>query len=241
MQGYYSIGGQGWYLAKALQTLANEITIKYPTAYCEGTIGDADHKTQGTDSDHNDWVLDPSGVGVVRAIDIGGPAAVQTAIFNHLINLYRAHDPRLYLFGYIHKDGIINDWSAAGALHSDPGDNGHVHISLTQTNGYNSVAGHSGYVAAINSTAPWGFLPAPPAQDWTDTVTPAQMDQVLTTVIRREMPKLIHFDNVRQSQAMLAGHGNAAYSEADVTAMYDDANATPRGLLKRLAAAIKAP
>lgn len=159
MQGYYSDHGNGWRLATSLMVLATELTIKYPSVTCLGTMGDASHAAQGTSTDHMPWVIDPDGIGVVRAIDIGGPPEVQQAIFNRLKDLYALHDPRLYFYGYIHKDGVITNWSTDNGVHDNPGDDGHVHVSVTQANGGNPVMGRSGYVPAIDSPLPWGFLP----------------------------------------------------------------------------------
>ncbi|MCI0687555.1 MAG: hypothetical protein L0Y54_10015 [Sporichthyaceae bacterium] len=60
----------GWRVARALLTLRGQADQAWPKrdTASDGTIGDAAHATR--DSDHNPWVTDPAGVGVVTAIDL---------------------------------------------------------------------------------------------------------------------------------------------------------------------------
>lgn len=59
-----------WRIAESLKKLREQINEAYPTRsiVSDGGIGDAAHATR--DSDHNPWVKDSSGQGVVTAIDI---------------------------------------------------------------------------------------------------------------------------------------------------------------------------
>lgn len=59
-----------WRLARSLEALRGELDQLAPrrSKVSDGSIGDAAHASR--DSDHNPWVKDRSGVGVVRAIDV---------------------------------------------------------------------------------------------------------------------------------------------------------------------------
>lgn len=158
--------GPGWRLAGSLITLGSEVSKAHPDFTCLGTIGDAAHVGEGVESDHNPFVLDPhTGIGIVRAIDIGGPDAELKQLRAYLWNLYAESDNRLYEFGYVKgcSDNLINNWGLPFNVHIDTGDAGHLHISVTQTDGNHPSA--AGYVAAIDDPRTWGITP--------DAVTPA--------------------------------------------------------------------
>lgn len=59
-----------WRVAEALTELKHQVDDLWPkrSTASDGSIGDAAHATR--DSDHNPWVIDPKGIGVVTAIDI---------------------------------------------------------------------------------------------------------------------------------------------------------------------------
>lgn len=169
----YQASGAGWRLCRSLITLAEEIKVAYPSATCLGTIGNAAHQEEGYGSDHNPFIKDPStGVGIVRAIDIGGDNGMLQQIRAHIWALYAARDPRMYEYGYGKgtSDNQINGWGLPFSHHTDTGDAGHLHISVTQANGIHPSP--SGYVSSIDSVAGWGFAagptppPAPPAANW---------------------------------------------------------------------------
>jgi hypothetical protein len=164
--GYYNPAGQGWRLAYSLVTLAHELASVYGDQLtCLGTVGDAVHATENMSSDHNPFVRDPAApsIGIVRAIDFGGPNALLMSVREHIWTLYAARDSRVYGYGYAKgcSDNLINNWGLPFGTHVDTGDAGHLHISVTQVNGNNPSAG--GYVAAIDSTAPWGFAGLTPS------------------------------------------------------------------------------
>lgn len=152
----YAASGPGWRLAGSLVTLAGEIQRAHPDLTCLGTLGNTAHQAEGYGSDHNPFIKGPDGLGIVRAIDIGGPDAELRALRQQLWALYAAQDSRVWEFGYMKgcSDNLINNWGLPFGTHIDTGDAGHLHISVTQVNG-NSPS-PSGYVAAIDSIAPWG-------------------------------------------------------------------------------------
>lgn len=157
--------GNGIILAPCLQVLCAEIAKVYPDAVNVGEIGNAAHQAEGYQSDHNPFIVH-NDQRYVRAIDIGGAEEIQNALFSFFMNLYVKRDPRIYPYGYVHKDDVITKWFGNGDtkyqpnldLQSDPGDVGHLHISVTQQNGYDP--GPNGWVPALDSRAPWGLLPA---------------------------------------------------------------------------------
>jgi hypothetical protein len=150
--------GAGWRLAGSLIQLGHEIETAHPNLTCLGTIGNAEHQAQGTGSDHNPFIRDPqSGIGIVRAVDIGGSDAELKQLRQMLWSLYAQQDDRVYRFGYMKgcSDNLINNWGLPFGTHVDTGDAGHLHVSITQANGNNPSA--SGYVAAIDDTRSWGL------------------------------------------------------------------------------------
>lgn len=64
-----------WRIAESLIVLIKQVNAKYPkrSKASDGTIGDAKHASR--DSDHNPWVKDARGIGVVTAIDITDESA----------------------------------------------------------------------------------------------------------------------------------------------------------------------
>ena len=156
---YTSDFGNNIILAPCLQVLAGEIAKKYPAAVNLGEIGDTSHVSEGYGSDHNPFITH-GGKRYVRAIDIGGSQAIQQALFNFIQARYAAHDPRVYPYGYVHKDGVITTWWSGGT-HFDSGDYGHLHISVTQLNGNNPNP--NGWVPGLDSRAPWGLATPVPA------------------------------------------------------------------------------
>lgn len=163
--------GGGVILAPCLQVLCAEIQKKYPNAVNLGEIGDSSHQSEGYGSDHNPFITH-GGKRYVRAIDVGGDPSIQQALFNFFQSRYAAHDARVYPYGYAHKDNVITTWFSGGT-HTDDGDVGHVHISVTQANG-NSPS-PSGWVSALDSTAAWGLAnPGPtPAKPSSGNSKPA--------------------------------------------------------------------
>ncbi len=170
--------GGGIILAPCLQVLCAEIAQRYPAAVNLGEIGDASHQAEGYSSDHNPFITH-NGKRYVRAIDIGGPADVQQALFNFFQVRYCAHDQRVWPYGYVHKDNVITEWFT-DRIKADAGDVGHLHISVTQANGAHPSP--AGWVAGLDSRAPWGLLYT--GKDWLDMDAKDVQQAVATTPIK---------------------------------------------------------
>jgi hypothetical protein len=112
----------------------------------DGTIGDAAHASRN--SDHNPWVKDSHGVGVVRAFDCTAIGIDPTAYAEHIRALGKAGDPRLvgggYVIWYLHIASEKGNW----AWRKYTGPNGHthhIHVSVSRN------------PAGYDSTASWGI------------------------------------------------------------------------------------
>lgn len=140
-----------WRVARALDVLLGEINAAAPnrSKISDGSIGDAAHASR--ESDHNPWVIDSDGVGVVRARDYthdpaGGLDCNDLAV--HLAGLLGEH-PALRSGAYviwnrriISRDRISEGWRPYTG--SNPHDH-HLHLSVGLDQ------------AGYDSRAPWGW------------------------------------------------------------------------------------
>lgn len=126
-----------WRVAKSLLRLIEECNERWPTRSkaSDGTIGDARHASEN--SDHNPWVKDDKGEGVVTAADITAASEPDVPDIAALIvrTLVARRDRRVkYLIhkGYIwrsySKPGIPA-WTPARYTGPNPHDH-HVHVSV---------------------------------------------------------------------------------------------------------------
>ncbi|AXB41312.1 MULTISPECIES: peptidoglycan-binding domain-containing protein [Amycolatopsis] len=99
----------------------------------DGTIGDAAHASRS--SDHNPWVKDAAGVGVVRAIDIDVDGIDAAWLAEHLRQRGRNGDRRLTDGGYVILNRRITNADFSG-WHAYTGSNphtSHVHVSFSRS------------------------------------------------------------------------------------------------------------
>lgn len=165
-----------WRVARSLDVLLAEVNAAAParSKVSDGSIGDAAHASRT--SDHNPWVRDSRGVGVVRARDIThDPADGCDAgeIAEHVRQLGIDGHPALGPGAYvIWNHRIASDsygWAWRGYYGSNP-HTAHVHISVAT-----SAAGY-------DSTAPWGW-------DQEDDMKPEDFDRI-RVIVREEVSRI---------------------------------------------------
>lgn len=160
LQGYYNPGdGVTRRLAYSLQRLCAEVAVRWPDITNLGTFGDVSHAMQGASSDHNAiWRAPGSDTLICRAVDFGGPYDQLMELRAHLYTLGAAQFGPLWSFGYLKgPDSHGCAWPIGSGWNNNSGDEGHLHVSVTQANGYQPVGGAAGYVAAIDSAESWGI------------------------------------------------------------------------------------
>jgi hypothetical protein len=146
----------GWRLAHSLEVLRNEVDTRWPnrSKVSDGTIGDAAHRSQGAASDHNPWVIDDKGVGVVRAFDVTAATIDAPGLAEHLRQLGAHDDARLIDHGYIIFDrriaSEIDAWAWRPYGGADP-HTSHIHVSVARD------------PAGYDSDAAWGVSKVQPA------------------------------------------------------------------------------
>lgn len=140
-----------WRVARALDVLLGEINDVAPnrSTISDGSIGDAAHASR--DSDHNPWVIDSDGQGVVRARDFtddpgDGLDCNELALFlAGLLGEHPALGPGSYVIWnsrIISRDRISEGWRPYTG--SNP-HNEHLHLSVALLQ------------AGYDSRAPWGW------------------------------------------------------------------------------------
>jgi len=93
---FIGINIMAWRIAESLKQLRAQINEQYPNRdkSSDGGIGDAAHASRN--SDHNPWVKDKHGVGVVTAIDIDEDLASNIHSIEAIVSAIRASkDPRV--------------------------------------------------------------------------------------------------------------------------------------------------
>lgn len=126
--------GASWRVARSILTLFDQFNRRYPdhSRASDGTIGDASHQGQGTDSDHNPWYPLPDG-GIVTAGDFTHDPAHGMDINRLTDELAATRDPRIK---YIIANSLIldarpqfNPWQWMPYHGSNPHDH-HFHLSV---------------------------------------------------------------------------------------------------------------
>jgi hypothetical protein len=126
-------------LARSLEVLRNEVNDYAPnrSKVSDGWIGDAAHASRG--SDHNPWIIDAAGIGVVRAFDFthdpfGGLDC--DVLAERIRALGGSGDRRLADGGYVIwrsriASGYAGNWTWRPYSGSNPHER-HVHVSVSR-------------------------------------------------------------------------------------------------------------
>jgi hypothetical protein len=183
-----------WRVARSLLTLREECNQRWPdrSKVSDGTIGDPAHATRT--SDHNAWVIDPSGVGVVRALDITAKGIDAPAYAEHVRQLGASGDRRLNPSGYVIWDRRIASSSKGWGWRAYSGKNPHTqhcHVSVTTVQ------------AGYDDGGPWGVLDLGRKDDDDMPLT----DDDLARIAQKVWTRDIKTDGgaVRSAEAILAG------------------------------------
>lgn len=158
-------------LAHSLIVVRDEVNARFPNRdrSSDGWISDAAHAARGSASDHNPWVIDHNGIGVVRAYDFdSGPSGntdIGVILAAQFTALGRAGHPPLNDHGaYVIWDHTIwtyaTGWRAQRYTGIDPHVS-HVHVSVALSENI------------YDSPVPWG-VSAGNYSEGTDDMTPDQ-------------------------------------------------------------------
>jgi hypothetical protein len=133
-------------LARSLINFRSECNARWPTRdkASDGWIGDAAHASRR--SDHNPWVKDSRGVGVVRAYDLDAGHGLNREaglwIADHIRELGRQDHPALGVGAYVISDRRIASDSLSWTWRRYSGSNPHIshtHVSVgTAPSSYDS-------------------------------------------------------------------------------------------------------
>lgn len=120
-----------WRLAESLKRLREQINEAYPSRdkSSDGSIGDENHASRK--SDHNPWVKDKNGIGVVTAIDIDRDFNDGHDARELVAALQASKDKRLKYLIFERKitvKGDITQWKPYTGVNAH---NHHVHISVS--------------------------------------------------------------------------------------------------------------
>lgn len=135
-----------WRVAKSLDVLLADINKAFPerSKISDGSIGDAAHASR--DSDHNPWVIDSNGVGVVRARDFthdpDGGLDCEVLATRLARKLRKGRHPALGSGAYviwnkriISRDRIAEGWRPYTGSNTHER---HLHLSVALGPGYDS-------------------------------------------------------------------------------------------------------
>lgn len=216
-------------VAKSLLVLRDEFDAAYPgrAKGADGTIGDPAHQAEGSASDHNPWLKDSAGVGVVRALDITHDPAHGCDTYAIADRMRQATDPRLANGGYIISNhritGPQHGWEWAPYSGSDPHTN-HMHVSVSKTQ------------LLYDGTSAWAGV-----QEDTMALTPA--DTHVAWQGSHEIPDMRDQSkaDVTPATALAQVWGDILAAQAALAALKTQLDALPEAIAKAVVAALPSP
>lgn len=121
-----------WRVAKSLFHLREQINSLAPdrNKRSDGTIGDAAHRRQGSNSDHNPWIAD-GGTGVVTALDITHDPENGCDCNQIVQSLINSRDSRIKYI--IWQQRIISSVVQPWLWRPSSGHTSHLHLSVKST------------------------------------------------------------------------------------------------------------
>ena len=133
-------------IADSLLVLQREVNRHWPnrSKASDGMVGDAAHRSRGSASDHNPWIIDDHGIGVVRAFDITSRDINADWLAEHFRLLGKRGDARMIHHGYVIWNrriaSEVQNWSWRTYNGPSPHTE-HVHVSVSRWgSGYDSHA-----------------------------------------------------------------------------------------------------
>ena len=176
-----------WRIAESLKQLRKQINEAYPNRdkSSDGGIGDASHASRN--SDHNPWVKDSHGVGVVTAIDIDEDLAPDIHTIEALVTAIRnSRDPRVKYIIYEKRITVsgsnLQRWKAYTGKNPH---NHHAHISVnSDPKLYDSTKSWNLSLPKISTAAPI----EPKTDDTPITTGDVVADSTITASEPTELP-----------------------------------------------------
>jgi hypothetical protein len=189
--------GNGVVMAPCWVQFLNEVVDcldLLPGLVNSGQLGNASHKEEGIDSDHNPFVQSPiTGLWYIRAADFSGPRSTWYKLLEFWNHKYAQQDSRVYPYGYTNSDVRDNRHGLTiwfgGGLTRNGTDGPHAHLSSSRAN--TNRTGIAAWNPGMDRTDPWGLrayltgsaAPAAPAGD-DDMVNENQWQDVYRAMTR---------------------------------------------------------
>lgn len=190
-----------WRLAESLKRLREQINEAYPSRdkSSDGSIGDENHASRK--SDHNPWVKDKNGIGVVTAIDIDRDFNDGHDARELVAALQASKDKRIKYIIFerkITQKGDITQWKPYTGANAH---NHHVHISVSANPALYDDASDWNIVA--NTSSPQLGANVSDADALTHTVVSGDSLWKLASVYQISVSELKHKNGLTSDKIMV--------------------------------------
>lgn len=177
-----------WRVADSLEVLLAEVNHRWPSRdkTSDGSIGDAAHAART--SDHNPYIKDANGIGVVRARDFDKDGIDADLLAERVRLLGLRGDPRQRYVIWNKRIASVQSGWAWRAYKGSNDHTHHVHVSVTEN------------APAYDSTAPWGIYPPaiPEGEGFLSALTEAEQREALEILRSLKKDYLTTGKEVRQ-------------------------------------------